>query len=153
MMMPAGPDYPAMVETDRMIEIGRQRHTQAIGEFLEWLGGQGIQLCRWREDLTDARPCSLAVTPGTHAPRWGCVEGRSARYGSVTNEVGEAYGECAHCAGRGYVEVPADARFAPEPWTTERLLAQYIEIDMDKVEVERRDLLEHVRKVNRGEKS
>ena len=30
--------------------------TQAIGEFIDWLQGQGVQLMRYREDLADVRP-------------------------------------------------------------------------------------------------
>jgi hypothetical protein len=50
--------------------------TQAIGDFLEWLAGQRVQLMTWREDLTDERPtdprCPLntgAVNHGIRATR------------------------------------------------------------------------------------
>lgn len=102
-MIPERSSYPPMVETDRMIEAAKTRHTQAIGEFLDWASGvegPGAVLCVLRTD------------PDT---------GRSA--------------------------------YLPLGMPTGHLLAQYTKIDMDKVEQERRALLEHVRKINRGEKS
>jgi hypothetical protein len=89
--MPAGPDYPLMVETDRMIEASKRLNTQAIGEFLEWASEHGMRLCSLDDRASHWWPVSLPI---------------------------------------------------------ERLLAQYIEIDMDKVETERRALLEHVRRIN-----
>ena len=36
-------------ELDRQHAAIADGAPQAIGEFLEWLAGQGVQLCRWRD--------------------------------------------------------------------------------------------------------
>lgn len=79
--------YPPTPELDRMGEV--HDHSQAIGEFLGWLGNQGIALCRFDKES-------------------------------------ESYF-------MDYVSI-------------EKRLAEYFEIDLNKVEQERRTILKHLQK-------
>jgi hypothetical protein len=60
-------DYP---EHDKLALV--KDETQAAGEFVEWLGSQGIHLMVWREDLTDQRvtdtECPKRVNSDDPAP-------------------------------------------------------------------------------------
>lgn len=42
--VPAQPETP---ELDRMVERSKDGHSQEIGEFIEWLGETGYEICRW----------------------------------------------------------------------------------------------------------
>ena len=41
-------DTPAMTECERMVKVAPD--SQKIGEFLDWLGEQGVALCRPTDD-------------------------------------------------------------------------------------------------------
>jgi len=138
-----------------------QPRTEVIGEFLEWLEGQGIQLMTWREDLTDSRPVdvkcaqhrrgepsrscdpdsSVAVEDiawwVTHCMHWHVPERDAAD--------GEQQGTCCRCGkGRFYV-VTGIHGFVHERRGTEQLLADYAGIDLRKIEAEKRQMLAAIR--------
>lgn len=96
--------------------------SQAIGEFLEWLGGEGVQLMRWTETV-DVEPCD-----GTFL---------SACRGEV----------CDACGGANVVEVKREA-WTPYGVSVNNMLASFFEIDQKKIEEEKRHMLEHLRKQN-----
>jgi hypothetical protein len=50
---PAGP--PPAPELEKMQAAAERLSTQAIGEFLDWLGEQGIMLCTWSEHIGGGR--------------------------------------------------------------------------------------------------
>ena len=83
-------DYPPTPTLDKMREVKDQ--SQAIGEFLEWLGSKGIFL-------------------GHHT----LYEGRS------------------------------QEQFVVRPGSTEELLAEFFEIDLNEAEAEKRAILDHIR--------
>ena len=46
---------PKTPELDRMHKAREEGHSEDIGAFLDWLGEQGLQLCRWRESIGGGR--------------------------------------------------------------------------------------------------
>jgi hypothetical protein len=132
-------------ELDRQLAILGTGRAQAVQEFYDWLQAQGLHLCAWTEDLTESTPCPDAVTPGKHAPRFGCVDGKRARFGETTGQDGQDYGACPRCAGRGYIERPIRPRWVEDPRSPERLVADHFGIDLRKIEAERRAILDAIR--------
>jgi hypothetical protein len=153
-------DYP---ECDKMLAV--QEQTQVIGEFLEWLNGQGVQLMVWREDLTDARPtdpeCPSKATaddpPACKAPH---------PEGSIYGEDGVVYwrqhclhwqepereatgnaqqGHCCRCQRGRVYEVHGIKAWEPDPRSVNRLLADWTGIGLGKIEAEKRAMLESLR--------
>lgn len=149
-------------ELDKMAAIRDQ--TQVIGEFLEWLTSQGINLMAWREDLTDIRPTDPeclerkrdrlhAVSPEPSLPcdpspgdvirseyRWTahCMHWQDPRRAAD----GEARrGTCCHCGyGQDY-EVTGIRAWVHDNRSIEELLAAWAGIDLRKIEQERRAIL------------
>jgi hypothetical protein len=94
--------YPPTPELDRMLDV--RDKSQIIGEFIEWLTEQSIQLCK----------------PHEHSDE--CYEDS----GHISCDMirGELW---------------------PVHIATEKLLAQYFEIDLAKCEEERRAILDSLR--------
>lgn len=153
-------EYP---EHQKMAGIAGQ--TQAIGEFLEWLEGQGVQLMTWHEDLTDSRPTdpeckarrrenradpcrptSASDIGGadyfaTHCLHW---HGKSRDAGDNIQE----QGMCCWCGKGHYYEVAGLKAFVHEARGTMQLLADWAGIDLAKIEAEKRQMLEDIRAAN-----
>jgi len=106
--------------------------SQIIGEFLEWLGAQGIRLHeRPIKEAVIARMKGLPVDNG-HCILCG---------GKLV------FGVCGGCNAhqdRDYFD-----HYYPIRKTIEQIIAQYFEIDLNKVEEERRLILEEIRKERR----
>lgn len=154
-------DYP---EHDKMLAV--QDKTQAIGEFVEWLESQGVQLMVWREDLTDSRPtepeCRKRRTDDEPMP---CdpARGDSEQFGvraywrlhckhwqDPGREAGDGarQGICCRCGrGRSY-EVTGIKAFVHEQRGIQQLLADWAGIDLRKIEAEKRAMLSSLRAVN-----
>jgi hypothetical protein len=97
--------------------------SQSIGEFVEWLGGEGVHLMRWTETV-DTEPC----------------------YGTLfTKCQGEV---CQTCGGAKTVEVKRET-WMPHGVGISDMLAAFFDIDQDKIEQEKRHMLENLRE--RGE--
>jgi hypothetical protein len=103
--------------------------SQTVGEFLEWLGQQGVQLMRWETGIPRDAVC----------PEPECLGGR--------RRVGSRRQDCSTCKGAGYVTRRASA-WVSDPRNTQTLLAEFFGIDLAKVESERRAMLEAVRSAN-----
>lgn len=103
--------------------------SQAIGEFLDWLtspDGGDVTLGEWMR----LKPCTW-----TSADSWQhCTNGRA------VGLEGEDGGPCPNCDGEGTVE-RVDPLLVPAAAHIETLLARYFDIDMAKVDKERRALL------------
>lgn len=151
-------NYP---ECDKLAEASKV--TQPIGEFLDWLSSQRIQLMTWREDLTDTRPtdsdCHMRCRENREDPCWPTSE--SDLYD------GEYYkthclhwhdperaepefepGTCCWCnQGRRY-EVTGLKAWVSDPRNYEQLLADFMGIDLKKVDAERRQMLAAIREAN-----
>lgn len=134
-------------------ECDRQHAVQADAEtlsaFLDWLTANGIHLAYWE----DTKPCDhttgASVTPGQGYPtiegvrasrKWRCVNGRLIGHPD-SNAPGVDGGECPNCEGTGRVE-RVEPRLVPQPGSFNQLLARYFGIDLDKVEAERRQVLD-----------
>lgn len=127
-----------------------EQGSQEIGEFLDWMREQGLHICRWREDLTDTRTCSGLNRHGGVAGLFepsNCDGGKVARH-SVDAEGGRVYyvgDECPRCDGAGYLEVEAGSQFVEEHGGIERLLADYFEVDLAKMDKEQAAMLAALR--------
>jgi len=51
-----------MNELDKLVKVRAELHLQSIGEFLEWLGDQGIFLARYNESqfITKIHPLNIS---------------------------------------------------------------------------------------------
>jgi hypothetical protein len=154
-------DYP---ECDRLAEASKQ--TQPIGEFLDWLQTQGVQLMVWREDLTDSRPtdpkCREREGSDRHSPldcRPSATDETSGEYhwqahcmhwNDPDREAGEneKQGVCCYCRRGRHHEVTGLRSFVHERRGTEQLLADWAGIDLKKVDAERRQMLAAIRTAN-----
>ena len=148
-MSPSTKAMPATPECDKMSEV--KDKSQVVGEFLEWLQQEGVHLCRWRDDMTATERCYGLRRDGRHASPLAlddsnCEEGVVERKVEGRDGLKVMPGEtCPRCNGEGHVEFPVTAQYVPEFMSIERVLAKFFEIDLDKVEQERRALLEHLR--------
>jgi hypothetical protein len=151
-------DYP---EHEKLQAVSEQ--TQAIGEFLEWLNSQSVQLMIWREDLTDTRttgpacperrrghrmdPCwpTSAIGIGgadywdTHCLHW---HGRDRD--DNDDDAAAEQGICCWC-GKGREYTITTRGWVSERRSTPQLLADWAGIDLDKIEAEKRQMLESIR--------
>lgn len=109
--------------------------SNAIGDFLEWLGAQDIFLAE-RQLRVVCEWTSFQTVGGQF--RYRCDEGR------IINYMGEDSGECENCDGEGSVEAE-DPSLVLRMERIEDMLARYFEIDMAKVDRERRAMLEEIR--------
>lgn len=130
--------------------------SQAQGEFVDWLQEtKGLVLARWENKIE--RACEAAqsayvdvdVAPGHVVRRYRkCVGGKvflRRRPWDDEDEVdtGET---CERCGGEGFVvEDRAEPILVPAEQRLEALLAEYHQVDLAKVEAERRALLEALR--------
>jgi hypothetical protein len=74
-------EYPEHVKLDKVV-----KKSQAIGEFLDWLGTDGVSLCRWRE----AGPTGDEWVPAEFYPSGETIETLLARYFGIDLEVIDA---------------------------------------------------------------
>lgn len=114
-------DYP---EHDKRSKILDQ--SQAIGEFLDWLGSQGVHLVVY-ETRSTQEPCQ-----GTLFRM--CENGRT-EFGT----------ECQQCHGTGWKTVTREGDWDWTPTSIEERLARYFDIDLTKIEAERRAMLASLR--------
>lgn len=127
-----------MSEHDKLHAV--REKSQAIGEFLDWLDEKGIRLARYHEhadgcyephvhDYGCSDSCGARKNDGKHShPFAGC----SLRCEKETNRI---------CGWR-------DDALAPIHTSIEKLLAEYFEIDLDKLEREKRAMLAELRKAH-----
>lgn len=108
-------NYP---EHDKLTAVSEK--SQAVGEFLEWLQNQHVRLMVWKEDVEE------------RCPRIFCDDG-------------QVFGkECKTCHGSGYSRTgKAWVDFSPLG-ITERL-AIYFNVDLNKIEQEKRAMLDAIR--------
>lgn len=152
-------DYP---EHDKQAEVIEQ--TQAIGEFLDWLSGQGVQLMIWREDLTDSRltdpVCPVSFTSDDpqscdqirdegddreprawwrrHCKHWQSPDlDRDIEWGTP--------GECCRCHKGQHYEITSISSWVHESRSVTQLLADWAGIDLKKIEDEKRQMLAKIR--------
>lgn len=96
--------------------------SQSIGEFIEWLNGEGVHLMRWTE-TTDVEVCDGTILSPCR---------------------GES---CDACGGDKVVEARRTA-WVPHSVSIIDMLASFFEIDQTKLEQEKRHMLDALRKQN-----
>jgi hypothetical protein len=152
-------DYP---EHDRQALVVDQ--TQAIGEFIDWLGTQGVQFMTWREDMTDSRPtdpdCRVRRAANSAIP---CKPSSASDTGTADYysthclhwhdpereaEEDREQGICCWCGKGKYYEVTGLRSWAHESRGTLQLLADWAGIDLAKIEAEKRQMLTAIRAAN-----
>ncbi|HEY2086620.1 MAG TPA: hypothetical protein VGH54_11435 [Mycobacterium sp.] len=159
-------EYP---EHDKLSAVASQ--TQAIGEFVEWLEDQGVQLMTYREDLIDVRPtdpdCRMRRRQGhgenRKSPCWPtresdvgsadyydthCLHWHGREY-VVGDDLGAEPGTCCWC-GKGLEYEVTTRGWVHEQRGTERLLADWSGIDLRKIKAEKRQMLASIRTANEG---
>lgn len=109
--------YP---ECEKLAKVSKE--SNSIGAFLDWLQEQGISLTKWQDEGDNGEPRYIDETTGEQASMLAL--------NSINNPECEEWSE-------GYFAINTP---------TEKLLAQYFDIDMNKVEKERRQILEDIRK-------
>jgi hypothetical protein len=153
-------DYP---EHDKQALVIEQ--TQAIGEFLDWLGSQGVNLMVWREDLTDSRPtdpecpkrqrdrlqglpCQPTADDATRAEYY--FRAHCMHWNDPEREADSASqsGICCYCGKDQHYEVTGLRSWVHESRSTMQLLADWAGIDLKKIETEKRQMLASLRAAN-----
>lgn len=119
-------DYPECKRMSKVIE-----QSQDIGNFLDWLNNQGIHLAEWETQ----RDCEYGDHSLKSRTIWRCRNGQLVH--EDTDEVGD---DCPNCEGTGVVD-RSNPVLTLRSERYESLLARYFEIDLDKVETERRAML------------
>lgn len=143
---------PPMPEHDKLHEAKERDATQTVGEFLDWLGHEkGIHLMR-RGPMDHLESCSIVpgdLGCGGRGWVWRDAEGGTAKFNSGECWVGMPDGPpvndtrmmmCSRCGGTGEVAVAVERWVGVE--SNQRLMYEFFEVDGDKLEEEKRALLE-----------
>lgn len=139
---------PSMPESDKVIAAAPE--SQKLGEFLDWLREQGIHLAKYVPVLDP--PVRYHVVPCPKCPPdcWRVKDRLSLSLNGLTpyhfEDEEDAKASVILLEEERQQKAEADPVFQPFYGSTERLLAEYFEIDLDKVEQERRALLDAMRK-------
>lgn len=129
----------SILECERMVAVSDE--SQRIGHFLDWLNDQGIHLAVWeRKKNCDYESGPLMDGGGL---KWRCEGGTVTGHPS-SNKPGEVSGPCQKCDGTGLID-RVEPRLSPIGERYESLLARFYGIDLDKVEAERRAMLQALR--------
>lgn len=144
-------DYP---EHDRLSTVKDQ--SQAIGEFLEWLAGEGIHLGHYQAILDPE--VKYQVEPGRSRVRGARpVEYRdvwrirdldpfmSTFVGGYWETEAEARDEVNALEADRRKDAQESKRFLPLIYSVQKLLAEHFNIDLDKIETEKRAMLDRIR--------
>lgn len=152
---------PEAPEHDKLTLVAAQ--TQAIGEFIEWLETQGVQLMRYRDDLTDSRPTDPVCRSRSGTDRKAAISCKPARSSDVgyadyydthclhwhdpeRETAGEEkQGTCCWCGQGTYYEVTGIRSWVHEQRGMQQLLADWAGIDQGKLEAEKRAMLTAIR--------
>lgn len=158
--------YP---EHDKMSVVTDE--TQAAGDFVNWLAEQGIHLMLWREDLTDTRPTDPEC-PHRRRDCEGCdhahdacapAKGDEEEFGlhaywvahckhwqdperETDGEAGQ--GRCCRCGKGRYYEIRNLKHWVSPGRNLTELLADWQDIDLKKIEAEKRQMLASLRAAN-----
>lgn len=148
-------------ELDRQVEIVKSGKAEVVQDFIDWLlDEQRITLAVFEERSTQ-RSCRAKANEKQRDPRCpmdaeaylagrGWFERRCSGGEIYYSDAPHPYGPvmCVECRGTGYV--PGDLRedWWPDYRNRERLMADFFGIDLDKIDQERRALLDALRASN-----
>lgn len=119
-------EYP---EHDKLTQVREQ--SQAIGEFLEWLEGRGVNLCRYQDEF-ETRDVYVHRDTGERKARLREPEGVEALRWLPTGETKDVK------VGEGFHIVTE---------RMENLLAEFFGIDQAKLDTEKRQMLAELRQM------
>lgn len=136
--------YP---ECEKLLAVTER--SQTCGELLEWLRSEGLHFMRYKP-TTDQRPCPVCRGRGYRMIPPDVAERTEREYPGFLKVLFGGHAEqCQNCDDTGYVEITFDA-WVEDGRTIEQILADFFGIDMAKVDVERRAMLDAVRAANEG---
>lgn len=128
--------------------------SQTIGEFLEWLFSNGQELCVWRDEGNNGESFYIEHVIGENGICNRCGDDRHCRHvhfsvGTIVYEDGAGY-----CSPNiNFPDRKKNAKhrswgegFVPINRNIEKTLAEYFEIDLNKINDEKRAMLESLRK-------
>ena len=117
-------NYP---EHDKLSKISDE--SQLVGEFIDWLQDKGYTICKFQEAGTNGEPYRIPATEEDIDAlefRW---ERDDARAGGILNPAYESWGD----------------HFFPIHRGIQSWLAEFFGIDQEKLEDEKRQMLERLR--------
>ncbi len=118
--------YPEHEKLQKVVD-----KSQIIGEFLEYLSSQGVHLRQWM-DWTEEVTCDGNLD-------FDCIAGRKL---SIFN--GNDKGECSVCKGSSILTKQHEG-WMPYNKSIPTMLADFFEIDQNKIEEEKRAMLDKLR--------
>ncbi len=124
-------DYP---ECEKMSAVHEQ--SQAIGEFLTWLEGQGVIMAKYDVEVEECRNCGHEDAHNERVPDAVYFGQRACSFED------DETGECCVC---DHADFGNPNHLFPYYQHTEATLAQFFNIDLDVVETEKRAMLETMR--------
>lgn len=133
------PEYP---EHEKM-KKARARGSEEIGLFLEWVrsGESPYVIAQW-EQWRACESESWNVKDG--APTWRCVDGHIMKGPDFT----EVIDECTVCDGKGRFK-PQHPDLLLSTKSILDILSEYFDIDQDRIEDEKRMMLNEIEERNR----
>ncbi len=106
--------------------------SEACGSFIDWLHSKGVSLTQWKDVHYVCTTCGEVPEKEIRRCGW---------------NAGHTHYHCNQDCGEAGVE-RIGAQFHPYNKPIERILAEYFEIDLDKLELEKRAMLDELRKEN-----
>jgi hypothetical protein len=134
-------DYP---EHDKLTAV--QDETQAAGDFVSWLAGQGIQLMRWSENLKDWHPVSDTCRAEANPPGATCCPRRWRNHCTHWTQDKDT---CCRC-GLGQMQEVTFTGWVADGRNLTQLLADWQGIDLARIETEKRQILASLQAANGG---
>lgn len=144
-MSPTSPlrQSPQTPELDRQHEVLESGKAQVVQDFYDWLVEQGYVLGKYQTEITET---CRGVRPDPLWSESNCDGGFVKRTTRKNGEEIHAGIVCPVCGGSGEVTRSlVESRLMPALVVPEQLMADYFGIDRDKVEAERRAILEYLR--------
>lgn len=119
-------------ELDKQSEIIKSGRAETVQDFYDWFSAQGLSLTKY-ESRTFEESC-----PGYGLTE--CADGII--YQDTHREM-----ECPKCGGTGLVVVEREGHY-DDTRGPEQLMADFFGIDRNRIEAERMEILERIRKAN-----
>lgn len=129
-------------ESDRLLKLREDGISPAIEDFMDWLGVQGLQLMRYRDTIDDRMCITCAGNGHLNSANPDPLAGWSTTVPEVIQITCEA------CLGKGYQPIVIGQDWYADHRSTQNLLYDYLGINKEELERERRDMLDELRMMN-----